>query len=88
MDEKIKSRLNNWKFQTALNYLATDANCTDNELELITALARVFGNVGWFEGDMSTIVSAALQTLLRGNQEVTQKHCPSCTCTEVGGENG
>lgn len=57
MNKKLFGRLLNWKFEQALQYL-------DNEPEevkdLVKSLARMFGNSGWFFGDMSEIVRHAL----------------------------
>ena len=55
-------RLENWKFERAADFL--DREATDEERNLVTALAIVFGDSGWFPGEMEVIVSAAVSTLL------------------------
>lgn len=58
MNPNLISRLYNNKFTQALQYAETE-----DEKELVGALSRMLGNVGWFEGDLSTIVEFALQAL-------------------------
>jgi hypothetical protein len=58
LTEECQGRLLNWKFGQALRQLTPDA--TEGERELVTALTEVFGDVGWFDGSMATIVAAAL----------------------------
>jgi hypothetical protein len=59
-NENLKSRLINWKFESALKYL-------DGEEEgikvLVGILARMYGNCGWFSGDMAALIAAALESI-------------------------
>jgi hypothetical protein len=66
LNDNVIKLLKNWKFQLASAYAdeQTEPLPTEAELLLIESLARVFGNIGWFSGDMATIVSAAVSTLL------------------------
>jgi uncharacterized protein (DUF1810 family) len=57
VNKDLFGRLLNWKFKSALNYLD---GATDEEKSLVEALARMFGNCGWFDGDMAEIVCHAL----------------------------
>jgi hypothetical protein len=61
MNEKLKSRLVNWKFSQALNHL--DDELTAGQRELIEALARLVGDSGWFEGDIGVLVALAVAAL-------------------------
>jgi len=61
LNEKLKSRVENWKFESALKYI--DDKVTDGEKEIIKALARLFGNSGWFYGDMGILVDTVLDFL-------------------------
>ena len=65
MNEKLKSRLFNWKFEQALQYV--DGGVDLDDLEVIKALARLFGNCGWFEGDVGALVSVVVSSLI-GNK--------------------
>lgn len=61
----IQSRLVNWKFSSALQYAEREGSgVTDEEMELIRALSITYGNSGWFEGAMGSIVQAAVAHLL------------------------
>ena len=57
---KLRSRLDNWKFEQATQYLKGESIMVKN---VVRALARTFGDPGWFEGDMGTIVAAALDCI-------------------------
>jgi hypothetical protein len=62
---KLGNRLYNWKFSTAAAYaseLQDELNV--NDYELILALEKAFGNVGYFDGNLATIVQAAVKTLV------------------------
>lgn len=60
---QLESRLNNWKFETATKYLVGQSQ---DVKDVVRSLARTFGNCGWFEGDMATIIAAAVQSLKVG----------------------
>lgn len=60
-----KNRLYNWKFASAV--LEVDDSTTEEERELIHALSRMLRNSGWFDGDLSTVVRAALKPILGDN---------------------
>jgi hypothetical protein len=60
MNENLESRLYNWKFEQALRYLDGEPQETKDVVE---ALARMFGNAGWFYGDMQVVVAAAVRSL-------------------------
>ena len=68
LSEKCEDRLHNWKFEQAQEYLG-DAEPTDRERELVDALAAVFGDSGWLDGELGVIVSAAVGTLIPDEQE-------------------
>lgn len=57
----LTGRLTNWKFESALRYL--DDDVTKDEREVVTSLACVFGNIGYVDGEMGTIISAAVASL-------------------------
>lgn len=68
-------RLINWKFTQAKVAAEREARLqsaenliTDEEVELIEALHTIFGNVGWFDGALATVVRAAVSTLV-GDEE-------------------
>jgi hypothetical protein len=53
-------RLENWKFNTAAAYIEGEDNqrsrLNDELKEAIRLLSRLYGNSGWFEGDMGALV--------------------------------
>jgi len=64
----LYSRLNNWKFETAYKVwlsLPPDQRTVldDDEQALLKALANMFKDVGWFEGDLAELVNAAVRLL-------------------------
>lgn len=61
MNEKLKSRLENWKFKQALQYV--DDSVSEDEKNVIGTLARLFGDCGWLEGDVGTLISVAVRSL-------------------------
>ena len=61
MKDKLISRLENWKFESALKYV--DAEDEDVQ-ETVTALAVMFGNCGWMYGFMGTIINATVNHLI------------------------
>lgn len=57
---KLRSRLENWKFEQATQYLKGESHMVK---AVVRALARSYGDPGWFEGDQGTIVAAALDCI-------------------------
>ena len=61
--EKLRSRLINWKFSSAMIY--ADVFSDDPEaMEVLETLDRMFENTGWFDGDMATLIGVAVDMLL------------------------
>jgi hypothetical protein len=60
-NEKLISRLENFKFTQAQNYLEGE---NEMVVDVVNALASVFGNVGWMDGDMGTILSSAVYNII------------------------
>jgi hypothetical protein len=61
--EKLRSRLINWKFKSAMIY--ADVFSDDEEaLEVLKTLNGMFGNVGWFDGGMQVLIGVAVDMLL------------------------
>ncbi len=56
MNEKLENRLFNYKFDSACGHLEGE---DDETREVVEALAAAFGNPGWFDGHMSSIINAA-----------------------------
>jgi len=63
-NERLRSCLLNWKFGQASQYLRRESEEVKN---IVQTLKTLFGNCGWFDGDMGTIV-AAVVVLLIGNE--------------------
>lgn len=61
LPEGLYSRLYNWKFESAENYI--DGSIPDEAALLIEALSAAFGNSGWFSGHLAEIVNHALQNI-------------------------
>ena len=60
---KLRDRLINWKFKSAMIY--ADVFSDDPEaMEVLETLNRMFGNIGWFFGDMQILVGVAVDMLL------------------------
>lgn len=67
MNEKLKSRLSNYKFDQALLYLEGE---DEDVQEVVKALAETFGSVGWgLTGHMGVIVEAALRSIGASSEE-------------------
>jgi hypothetical protein len=58
-NKDLRSRLSNWKFESAMNYL-------DGESEevAVKTLDGLFGNCGWFWGNMGEVVGLAVLYLI------------------------
>lgn len=61
--DRLKSRLTNWKFESAAELLSADDHT--EAAELIHALAAQFGNCGHFDGEMGDLIAAVVELLLR-----------------------
>lgn len=67
----LLGRLMNWKFTQALRYVEAEdgqrlemgAHLNGDIMDGLRALSRAFGDSGWFDGDLGTIVSFAEHTL-------------------------
>lgn len=62
LNDETKGRLYNCKFQKARLYL--DDKVTEEEHDVINALARTFGDVGWLDGNMDVLVSYIVSQLI------------------------
>jgi hypothetical protein len=60
---KLRSRLINWKFKSAMIY--SDVFSDDDEaMEVLVTLNKMFENIGWFDGDMATLIGVSVDMLL------------------------
>jgi hypothetical protein len=61
--KKLRGRLINWKFKSALVY--ADVFSDDTEaMQVLETLNRMFENSGWQDGDMATLIGVAVDMLL------------------------
>ena len=63
LSDEVKDRLYNWKFEQAWRRLThgDDSSApTEDEAALVEALSDMLGNPGWFEGNLGTVIDAAL----------------------------
>ena len=62
----VQSRLYNWKFTSAQRQLTVDGydDATDDERDTITTLARVFGDCGYFYGELASVIRGCVAWLL------------------------
>lgn len=62
---ELHSRMDNWKFASAngvLNkILETKAHVPADLVAAIRSLSSMFANIGWQDGDMSMLISIAVQ---------------------------
>lgn len=69
INDEVHSRLINYKFGQALARIqlqqagGQEPRPNEGEMELVSALARMLDNPGWFDGDLSTIVDAAIASI-------------------------
>lgn len=61
--QRLADRLVNWKFKSASEY-AQILTLPDGVQEQVESLNKMFGNCGWFEGDMGNLVEMAVYGLL------------------------
>lgn len=65
LHENAENRLYNWKFSQALTAAKNqDRLPTTDEILKLKALADTFGNCGWFDGTMATIIQMAVHDLI------------------------
>lgn len=62
MNTKLKSRLENFKFGQATQYLDNESEYTK---ELVQSLSIMFGNIGWFDGELSIIITHAINNIMK-----------------------
>lgn len=63
LNDKLRSRLDNWKFRQAMQYIdGTD----ETEAMVIKALADMFEDCGQFSGTMSVLVESVVAYLFKG----------------------
>jgi hypothetical protein len=61
INQALISRLQNWKFSSALKYIDNE---DENTQRLIHSLADTFGDCGWIlDGNMSIIINNALENI-------------------------
>ena len=56
-NEKLISRLFNYKFRSAQQYIGGE---DEEVVDVVNALAETFGNCGWIDGKMATIIQACV----------------------------
>lgn len=75
ISEDVAGRLENYKFEqarTALNRMFDrDSAVPEEDRALIHALAASFGNPGWFDGHLATIIDAAIRPLCAPHNDVS-----------------
>jgi len=64
MNSNVRGRLQNWKFGQAL--VACDGTEEKEYRHKIDLLARLFGDVGWFDGDLGELVDWTVMQMLNG----------------------
>jgi hypothetical protein len=62
MNTKLISRLENWKFEQALQYI--DKDTPETISIIIQVLSEEYGDCGWFMGNQGVIVSTTVRYLL------------------------
>jgi hypothetical protein len=66
MNEQLESRLRNWKFSSAMNYVKGEGEKTER---IVYVLASLFGNVGYMDSDLGVLVETALESIGIKNEE-------------------
>jgi hypothetical protein len=59
-NKKLISRLFNYKFRTAQQYLEGE---DEEVIEVVNALAETFDNCGWIDGNMDVIIQACVSKI-------------------------
>lgn len=68
MNNKLKSRLINWKFDSAKKYLTETETTT--EMTVVVTLSKMFGDIGWFYGDLAILVQSTLISIgIKGEEK-------------------
>jgi len=62
MNSELAERLLNWKFKSALKYLSAEDRETK---KIVKALADMFGDCGWFDGQMGRLISAMVEKITK-----------------------
>ena len=76
----LKSRLQNWKFDSAVEVLnANPSLVAIEDAVAIRALAQLVGNSGWFDGHLATVISVAVDALMTA----VDKYVPQPTTLNV-----
>ena len=70
---QVKDRLANWKFREAHVKLVQAGEGHD----VVTALDEMFGDCGWFDGHMATILEAAVDRVFDELDEETESDLTS-----------
>ena len=65
----LRDRLYNWKFNSALECAIKTLEDLGDDQDNIAALARLFGNCGWIEGDMGVLISIAVHSLIGNDSD-------------------
>lgn len=63
LNEKLHGRVFNWKFESALQYI--EGAKSFETKPIVEALAKCFGDLGWEDGLMATIIGAAVENIYR-----------------------
>lgn len=63
LNDRLHSRLQNYKFCSALRFLDGE---DEQVQDLVNALSDVFGDIGWFDGNLAVIVQNALNNITKG----------------------
>ena len=63
MNERLSGRIYNWKFASAAGYLTGDLDADLHDT--VCALSEMFGNSGWFYGDMGTVINYVVNAMLK-----------------------
>jgi len=93
---RVADRLFNWKFSAAADamkkeILATmvanaepeDLPYTLDERDIISSLAKTYGNVGYFDGDAAVLIRAAVAWVIRQPLDCDASWTPSDAETSV-----
>jgi hypothetical protein len=71
LTDTCKQALTRWMFSQA--YEETGEDATTEEMELISVLENMLGDIGPFEGDLSVIIEAALKTVVEIEVIITEE---------------
>lgn len=65
-NEKLRSRIYNWKFEQAKQYLEGE---NEEVVNIINSLSNMMGDCGWGDGDMGLLISIAVEHLIGPEEE-------------------